>query len=293
MNNTLWIDFFDDLQNVRGRSLNTVMAYRRDLELYNKFTDKNKRMIEFFDFMKKEGLSTRSQARVISSVRTYLKFCESRGVKCSELRELKPPKVKTSLPKSISIEEFEKLFISCIVPDKSKTARNHLTLLFLYGLGCRVSELIGLNLNDFSATDRWIKVLGKGNKERLIPLTESLYFALENYLKDSRSNLLQDSVNSSLLLNDRGHRPSRVDIWRWLAAWSAKAGFDEPVHPHRFRHGCATALLEGGADLRSIQIMLGHASIQTTQIYTAVTTNTAAKAIEDHHPLSKIKDRSM
>lgn len=293
MNNKLWIDFFDDLQNVRGRSLNTVMAYRRDLELYNKFAEKNKRMIEFFDFMKKEGLSTRSQARVISSVRTYLKFCESRGVKCDELRELKPPKVKTALPKAISIEEFEKLFISCTVADKSKAARNQLTLLFLYGLGCRVSELIGLNLNDFSATDRWVKVLGKGSKERLIPLTESLYFSLENYLKDSRANLLQGTVSSSLLLNDRGRRPSRVDIWRWLAAWSAKAGFDEPVHPHRFRHGCATALLEGGADLRSIQIMLGHSSIQTTQIYTAVTTNTAAKAIEDHHPLSKIKDGSM
>ena len=293
MNNTLWIDFFDDLQNVRGRSLNTIMAYRRDLELYRKFAEKNKRMIEFFDFMKGEGLSTRSQARVISSVRTYLKFCESRGLKCTELRELKPPKVKTALPKAISVDDFEKLFISCVVADKSKSARNHLTLLFLYGLGCRVSELIGLNLSDFSATERWVKVLGKGSKERLIPLTEPLYYALENYLKDSRSNLLQDSATSSLLLNDRGHRPSRVDVWRWLAAWSIRAGFDEPVHPHRFRHGCATALLEGGADLRSIQILLGHASIQTTQIYTSVTTNTSIKAIEDHHPLSKIKDTSV
>lgn len=293
MNNTLWIDFFDDLQNVRGRSVNTVMAYRRDLELYNKFSEKNQRMIEFFDFMKKEGLSTRSQARVISSVRTYLKYCETRGVKCSELRDLKPPKVKNSLPKSITVEEFERLFIACTVNDRSKSARNHLTLLFLYGLGCRVSELTGLNLSDFSRVERWVKVIGKGSKERLIPLTEALYHALENYLKDSRDNLLQDSSNSALLINDRGHRPSRVDVWRWLAAWSAKAGFDEPVHPHRFRHGCATALLEGGADLRSIQVMLGHASIQTTQIYTAVSTNTAAKAIEEHHPLSKIKDRSI
>ena len=290
MNNKLWIDFFDDLQNVRGRALNTVMAYRRDLELYSKFSSQNKRMIEFFDFMKAEGLSTRSQARVISSVRTYLKFCESRGVKSPELRELRPPKVKTTLPKAVSIDEFEKLYIACVVDDPHKTTRNQLTLLFLYGLGCRVSELIGLSLKDFSATDRWMKVLGKGSKERLVPLTESLYDALESYLKDTRHNLLHDSANSSVLLNDRGHRPSRVDVWRWLAAWSAKAGFDEPVHPHRFRHGCATALLEGGADLRSIQVLLGHASIQTTQVYTAVTTHTAMKAIEEHHPLSKMKD---
>lgn len=294
MNNTLWIDFFDDLQNVRGRSLNTVMAYKRDLELYAKFIQQSKRMIEFFDFMKKEGLSTRSQARVISSVRTYLKFCESKGQKCPELRELKPPKVKSALPKAVSVEEFEKLFIACVTPDKAKTLRNQLTLLFLYGLGCRVSELIGLNLSDFSQTERWVKVLGKGSKERLIPLTESLYLALEEYLKTSRPNLvLGSSVNSSLLLNDRGHRPSRVDVWRWLAAWSNKAGFAEPLHPHRFRHGCATALLEGGADLRSIQVMLGHASIQTTQVYTSVTTSASVKAIEEHHPFSKIKDQNM
>jgi integrase/recombinase XerD len=294
-NNKLWIDFFDDLQNVRGRSLNTVMAYRRDLELYKKFSEKSSRMIEFFDYMKKEGLSVRSQARVVSSVRTYLKYCETRGEKCPQLRDLKPPKVKANLPKAISVEEFESLFLACTSSDKAKTNRNQLTLLFLYGLGCRVSELIGLNLNDFSATERWVKVLGKGSKERLVPLTEALYFALESYLKDARRELVHanSAAGPALLLNDRGHRPSRVDVWRWLAAWSAKAGFDEPVHPHRFRHGCATALLEGGADLRSIQILLGHASIQTTQVYTAVTTNTAQRAIEEHHPLSKIKDSSV
>lgn len=289
-----WIDFFDDLANVRGRSQNTVMAYRRDLELYEKFRQKSDRLIEFFDFMKEEGLSARSQARVISSVRTYLKYCETRGASCPELRELRPPKVKASLPKAITVGDFEKLFMACDVKDEAKTLRNRLTLLFLYGLGCRVSELIGLDLNDFSATERWVKVLGKGSKERLIPLTDSLYQALDLYLKNARPQLTDEaSSHSALLINDRGHRPSRIDIWRWLASWSAKAGFDQPIHPHQFRHGCATALLEGGADLRSIQTLLGHASIQTTQVYTAVTTNTAMKAIEDHHPLSKIKDQSI
>ena len=163
-----------------------------------------------------------------------------------------------------------------------------MTLLFLYGLGVRVTELIGLNVSDFNPTDRWIKVLGKGNKERLAPITDSLAKHLTHYLQEIRPSLLKDATNS-ILINDRGHRPSRVDVWRWLAAWSSKAGFAEPVSPHRFRHACATSLLENGADLRSIQMLLGHASIQTTQIYTNVTTRTMTHAIDDHHPLSQVK----
>lgn len=290
MNLKLWSEFFDDLQNVRGRSLNTVMAYRRDLELYSKFKEKDKRLLEFFDFLKDEGLSTRSQARVVSSVRTYLKFCETQGVSSPDLRELRPPKVKASLPKPLAPHEFDMLLAASKVASTAHTIRNQLTLLFLYGLGCRVSELITLDLNDFSPTERWVKIVGKGQKERLVPLTSTLFENLEVYLTQARPFLIKKDVSSALLLNDRGHRPSRIDVWRWLAAWSAKAGFSEPVHPHRFRHGCATSLLEGGADLRSIQVILGHSSIQTTQIYTSVSTSAAAQAIDEHHPLSKLKD---
>lgn len=287
----LWINFFDDLQHVRGRSLNTVMAYRRDLELYQQFRNESPTasVQSFYDYMRKHKLSPRSQARVISSLRTYFKFCENQGQKCPELRELKPPKVKVSLPKTLTFSEFQALYEACQSDDPHRTSRNQLTLLFLFGLGCRVTELIGLNIQDFSPTERWVKVKGKGSKERLIPLTEQLYTALLQYLKDVRPLMMKDSTQS-ILINDRGNRPSRVDVWRWLAAWSAKAGFDEPVNPHRFRHGCATALLEQGADLRSIQVLLGHASIQTTQIYTNVTTQAAAKAIQENHPLSQITE---
>ena len=283
----MWIEFFDELKNVRGRSQNTVMAYRRDLELYDQYLLKEKGIPGFYEFMRKNNLSQRSQARVISSLRTYFKYCETQGQKAPELRELRPPKVKVGLPKVLSIDEFERLFAACAVEDTYKTARNQMTLILLYGMGCRVTELIGLNLLDYNETDRWIKVVGKGSKERLVPLTDNLIEDLTRYLKDVRPHLIKDKSNS-ILINDRGHRPSRVDIWRWLAAWSAKAGFETPVSPHQFRHGCATALLESGADLRSIQMLLGHSSIQTTQIYTTVTNNTMTEAMDAHHPLSKL-----
>lgn len=290
MNLNLWVEFFNELQNVRGRSLNTVMAYRRDLELWVKFKNQNNSapVTQFYEFMKAENLSPRSQARVISSLRTYFRFCEARGLKSPELRELKPPKVKLSLPKTLTTDEYKKLFDSCAVSDPNKTSRNKLTLLLLYGLGCRVTELIGLNVQDFNATDRWVKILGKGNKERLVPITDTLAEALNYYLKEVRQHLVKENTHA-ILINDRGNRPSRVDVWRWLDSWSQKAGFTETVNPHRFRHGCATALLEGGADLRSIQMLLGHASIQTTQVYTSVTTKNLTQTIDEHHPLSDDK----
>lgn len=283
-----WVEFFEDLQNVRGRSPNTVMAYRRDLELYDSFLEKKRPLPEFFDFMRSNDLSVRSQARVVSSIRTYLRFCETKGMQVPELAGLRPPKVKVRLPKILSVEEFEKLIHSCETEDKYRTIRNKITLLLLYGVGCRVSELIGLNLIDFSFVDRWVKIVGKGSKERIVPLSEALTEQVRVYLSEARPYLLrEDKSLNSLLINDRGHRPSRVDVWRWLAAWSVKAGFPEPVNPHRFRHACATSLLENGADLRSIQMLLGHSSIQTTQVYTSVTTQNLVRTIDEHHPLSQ------
>lgn len=285
----LWVEFFDELQNVRGRSLNTVMAYRRDLELFGEYKKTSSSISGFYTFMKKHNLSERSQARVISSLRTYFKFCEERGIAAPELRDLKLPKIKTKLPEVLTKEEFDRLFEACKVEDVYRSARNQMTLLLLFGLGCRVSELIQLDLKDFNLTENYLLITGKGNKQRAVPLTEHLASELKVYVEQIRQNLIKENTQS-ILINDRGNRPSRVDIWRWLAAWSKKAGFDEPVSPHQFRHGCATALLESGADLRSIQMLLGHSSLQTTQIYTSVSTQKMAETIEKHHPLSEIKD---
>lgn len=284
----LWMEFFEDLQHVRGRSLNTVMAYRRDLEMWESFCETKQELGRFFEFMKQKHLSTRSQARVISSLRTYFRFLEKNGVKVPELRELRPPRVKPGLPKPITVEEFSKLYDACRVEDVYRSARNQLTLLLLFSLGCRVSELVALDLVDYNVTDGWLKVLGKGGKERLVPVSENLANELKAYIKEVRPRLVRDNT-SSILINDRGRRPSRVDVWRWLAAWSARAGLEQPVGPHQFRHGCATALLQNGADLRTIQVLLGHSSLQTTQIYTSVYSHKLKEEVDKNHPLSGLR----
>jgi integrase/recombinase XerD len=284
----LWVEFFDELQNVRGRSKNTVMAYRRDLELFIEYRKKSSNIIGFYEFMRGKKLSTRSQARVISSLRTYFRFCESLGKSSPELRDLRLPKVKLNLPRVLSYNDFKKLFDACVAENPLRTARNQITLLLLFGLGVRVSELINLNLSDFHEADCSLRVTGKGNKQRLLPVTQNLVVELKDYIREVRSHLVKKGKIASILINDRGHRPSRIDVWRWLASWSSNAGFSETVHPHRFRHGCATALLEAGADLRSIQMLLGHSSIQSTQIYLSVSTKKMHQVVRDNHPLSKL-----
>ncbi len=285
-----WVEFFEDLQLVRGRSRNTVQAYRRDLELYQEFKDAKYRDIaEFYEFLGKKKLSQRSQARIISSLRTYFKYLESKGQDVPERQKLRPPRVKSRLPQALTLSQFQRLYAACEVDAPLKTARNQITLLLLFGLGCRVSELIQLDLTDFNETESWLSVIGKGGKQRLIPLTEQLHRELRDYIEHIRPHLKKEAT-PAILINDRGHRPSRVDIWRWLAAWSAKAGFDEPISPHQFRHGCATALLESGADLRTIQMLLGHSSIQTTQIYTNVSSQKIKDEVQTRHPLAGFKD---
>lgn len=285
----LWVEFFEDLEFVRGRSKNTISAYRRDLEVYKEFKKTKRSTTQFYNFLKEKGLSKRSQARLISSVRTYLKFLERNDIQADELRDLKLPKVEKKPVEAISHENFKKLVEASIQQDKvSHTVRNHLTLYLMYGLGLRVTELINLNLESVKIDENSILISGKGGKERVLPLNPKLQDYLMDYIEDHRSNLCFDLKERSLIINNKSKRPSRVDIWRWLEAWSTKAGFENSVHPHQFRHACATELLKNGADLRSIQILLGHTSLQTTQMYTAVAKEHLNKTLDEKHPFSKV-----
>ena len=242
-----------------------------------------------YDFLTKKGLSKRSVARLMSAVRSYFHWMESRTGEASGARaaDFTLPRFHPALPKPLSFQNFQTLLgaISGTEKRPEREERNRLILLLLFGLGCRASELIALNLRDFNETDSRIRIQGKGRRERQLPVSAPLNAAIVHYLKEARPLIAATSV-SSLICNNRGRRPSRQDIWRRLKAWSAKAGLKETPSPHSFRHGFAGSLLEGGADLISIQKLLGHKNIQTTQIYTKVSSRRLKETVQKHHPLS-------
>lgn len=276
--------FLDDLQNNKGRSLNTLLSYERDLNLFEEFQKEKKSIEKIYLFLKKKKLSPRSQARTISVIRMYFRFCEKHGEKTHHFSQLSLPKVDSKLPYFVSEMDFEKLMDACRVKCPHKTHRNQVTLLLLFGLGCRASELIHLDIKDFNDMESCLKVKGKGDKERLVPLILSLKSELKKYILETRPVLAKER-EAALLVNNKGHRLHRVDLWRWISQWAKRAGV-ESVSPHKFRHGCATTLLESGLDLRSIQTLLGHASIQTTQIYTQVTSQKLKSEVNKHHPIA-------
>ncbi len=284
----LWVEFFEDLELVRGRSRNTVSAYRRDLLLYEKFKNTLKPITGYYNFLQKNGLSTRSQARAISSLRTYLKFLERNDISALELRELKLPKIEKKAPKIISMEEFDQLVQAATGKNKSETLRNQLSLYLMFGLGLRVTELISLDVESVQLDEGTLRVIGKGLKERILPINNVLLEMLLSYLKDHRTEICFNLKERALIVNKKSNRASRIDIWRWLDSWSKLAGFKESIHPHQFRHACATSLLESGANLRSIQILLGHTSLQTTQMYTAISKGHLNKTLDEKHPFANI-----
>lgn len=276
-----WTDFFEDLEFVRGRTKNTILSYRRDLELYESFKKDHKDIHSIYAFLKQQGLSDRSQARFISSLRTYFKYLESKGRSAPELRALKLPKVKVNVPKILSENEFKRLLCAAqVAPNKEDSQRNQLVLWLLYGLGCRVSELIKIELKDVDLKENHIRLVGKGNKERWVSLTEILLEPVKTYIESVRPQLVKNHTIESLLVSKRGKPLTRIDVWRWFSDWSIKAGFKDTIHPHQLRHACATSLLEQGVDLKSIQVLLGHSSLQTTQMYTQVKTSKLKKEEE-------------
>lgn len=278
-------EFLTYLQLVENKSKHTLLSYKRDLGKFISYK-KIKSAKLFPEYLRGKGLSSRSTVRAVSAVRSYFRWMEHRGCSIHFQDHLKVSSQPYSLPLFVSYQEFESILkASFIERQPALTCRNHLVLFFLFSLGCRVSELVSMETSDFIDTDESIVIKGKGSKQRILPVVDPLLSHLREYLTSVRPLLVKSYKTSSLILNDRGNRPSRVDLWRWVQKWSLKAGLDGR-HPHQFRHGCATELLDHGADLRSIQELLGHSSIETTKIYTKVSRRQMQNTIKKHHPLS-------
>jgi integrase/recombinase XerD len=286
------LEFLDYARVEKGLAANSVSSYRRDLIGFLDYLGRAGQHLKsatredirgFFKALYARGLSARSVARHLVSLRNFFRFLLERGKVTSDpTRDIDAPEVGHSLPKYLTSGEVDALLER---PDTSTPAghRDKAMLELLYATGMRVSELVSLRREDLESNLGVVRCQGKGSKERLIPVGKSALRALEAYARQ-RGELVKDPAVSSLFVNQRGRPLSRVGFWKIIARYGREAGITTRITPHLVRHSFATHLLERGADLRSIQLMLGHSDISTTQIYTHVLKARLKQVYHAHHP---------
>ena len=284
------------LQLEKSLSDHSVTAYLHDVELLTRYfslsgiskapgdvelTD----LQQFVQWLSKIGLSATSQARIISGIRGFFKFCITEQMVTRDPSALlDAPKTPRHLPDTLSVEEIDKLF-ACIDVSTPEGVRNKAMLETLYSCGLRVSELIHLTLSGYFPDDAFIRVIGKGNKERLIPIGRSAMQYISLYTEHIRSHItIKPLQEDFLFLNRRGAPLSRVMVFYIIKSLAQQAGITKIISPHTFRHSFATHLVEGGADLRAVQEMLGHESITTTEIYTHLNRDFLRDTLQRYHP---------
>lgn len=284
--------FLDFLCVEKGLSSNTVLSYSRDLKkLFYFFTKekilwsnaKEEDLIKFIHQQSRAGLSPRSLARLISSLKSFYKFLRLDDIiKKDPAVNLSSPKIWFKLPKFLTVEEVESLLRQ---PDERdvRGIRDKAMLELLYATGLRVSELVSLKRKELNVEDGFLLCRGKGGKERIVPIGGTARQAIRRYLEEARSRFLKEP-NDLIFLTSRGGAFTRQGFWKLLKAYAKKAGLGLKISPHMLRHSFATHLMEGGADLRSVQLMLGHTQITTTQIYTHVSRERLRKVYEKYHP---------
>ena len=288
--------FLNFLVVERGLSANTLDAYGRDLSRYLDFLQRQKVerpddvspavVLRFLSDLKKQGLSPRSRARALVSLRMFHKFLHAEELASANPADrVEAPKNIKSLPHTLSPGEVERL-LAAPKGDDFLACRDRAMLEVLYATGLRVSELIGIKLSDLQLDVGYLVAFGKRSKQRIVPIGEVAVEALREYLKTSRSVLAKDLGSPQVFLNRSGRGLTRQGFWKIIKRRAVQAGIAKNITPHTLRHSFATHLLDNGADLRSVQTMLGHADISTTQIYTHVTRERLKKIHGLHHPRS-------
>ncbi len=283
----------------KGLSGNTLESYRRDLQQFQQFivkvaldTVSLATLRSYLDHLRVNGLSHRSIARQVTTLRGFFSFCLEEELLSSNPAELlTAPKIGSQLPKCLDRPQVDQLLEA---PDTSTRIglRDAAMLDLLYATGMRVSELISVRVADLDWEAGLVRVTGKGNKQRMIPVGKSALQSVEQYFREQRPQFLRGRITPFLFITARGTRMTRQCFWNLLRGHGRKAGMDAPLSPHVLRHTFATHLLQGGADLRSLQTMLGHADVGTTQIYTHVMPSHLRETVDRHHPRAGSRRRS-
>jgi integrase/recombinase XerD len=284
--------FFDYLRVERGLSNNTLQSYSSDLVRFFRFLEGKgidplsvtREDLSTYLITLSKGISPRSLARNLSSIRGFYRFLVSEGrLDSNPARLQEAPRLPRRLPGALSMNEVDRLLAQ---PDPATPAglRDRAMLELLYATGLRVSELIHLKVFDINMEAGFLRTLGKGSKERLVPVGAKALDAVKEYLLYGRRPLLKGVNPPFLFLNGRGKALTRQGFWKIIRAYGLKASIRRKISPHSLRHSFATHLLENGADLRSVQLMLGHADISTTQVYTHVTRERLKQIHEQYHP---------
>lgn len=293
--------YLDQLRIERGLSPNSIASYSRDLAKFEKFLVETKRdflklsahdITDFAVSLKDDNLSLSSVNRAISGIKGFYRYLALENGVVDPTTEISSARLTRKLPKALTIDEVTRLIESADREGDPISPRDRAILELLYSTGARVSEIIGLNVADFSLSSTTdgdvhiVKVKGKGSKERLVPLGKFAVAAVDNYLTRVRPALVAKNPRSegALFLNSRGKRLSRQSAWQVVLDAASATGLNGKVSPHVLRHSFATHLLDGGADIRVVQELLGHSSVTTTQIYTLITIDKVREAYSTAHP---------
>jgi integrase/recombinase XerD len=287
-------EFVSFLKIEKGLSSNSIIAYQNDVEKLASYCQEQKINIKEVEYTHLKsfvtelydlGLSARSQARIISGIKQFFSYLLLENLITQDPSSLlEQPKLGRKLPEVLSIEEVD-LLIGAVNLNSHEGSRNRAMLEVLYSCGLRVSELVNLKFTDLFYDEGFVRVIGKGNKERLVPLSESVEVEISTYQEKMRSKLdVKDGHENFIFLNRRGKQLTRVMVFIIIKDLAAKINLTKSISPHTFRHSFATHLIEGGANLRAIQEMLGHESIITTEIYTHLDQSFLKEAILSYHP---------
>ena len=292
------LELLDEYMNFitveKGVSSNTLEAYGRDLNRYIAFMGKKGissivditpgEVLSWMSELRGQGLSANSVNRSIAAVRGFHRYLlAERKTDSNPLANIGAAKIWMRLPDTVSREEMNMLLDSPGIATKS-ALRDTAMLELMYATGLRVSELISLDMSSINWQVGYLTTIGKGSKERIVPIGKSAYDCLYRYIQEARPLFIKKRQTDTLFLNKSGAAFTRQGFWKIVKKYAAQAGLQKKVHPHTFRHSFASHLMEGGADLRSVQMMLGHADISTTQIYTHVTRERLKEIHRKYHP---------